>query len=66
MKCSYCEKKAKNYTYWHKEPPRPVIHSCVEHFNKMVEAAKLEGYRAQKQGLGLVSEDGNFFVVISL
>ncbi len=26
MKCSYCEKDATHYAYWHRDAPRPNIH----------------------------------------
>ncbi len=48
MKCSYCDKEAEHYAFWHRETPRPVINSCPEHFSRMAATARKAGEEVRR------------------
>ncbi len=48
MKCSYCEKQAVHYAYWHRTTPRPAIHACQDHFGLMANAALANGRETRR------------------
>lgn len=47
MRCSYCEKDATHYAFWHRETPRPIIGACQDHLLILAAAARQVGEAAR-------------------